>query len=342
VNPVRKTAKLAFNAFFASITLARAKFSREPVLIILTYHRVLPRDHAARRTEQPGMVISPESFQHHLKIVQSMGGTFVSLNEWLQSDTAGSTLPRLAFAITFDDGWQDNYQYAYPILKQHQVPATIFLVSRRINTDWQFWPEKLLNVLLNHTAKLSHPIFSWIKCFFPEELRIDHESISLEQADLIIQRVKELDDQTIEQNLGAAEKALPSISNGAEMRPLLNAREIEEMASSKLVDFGAHTQHHYRLNLLQNEEQLQQEIVGSLQDTAQLSPRSVPIFCYPNGGISPVGKNLVTQHYAAACTTLKGWNKTPCRSMELGRFNFHDGNGSTTLSFLATLGRTDS
>ena len=38
-------------------------------LLILTYHRILPRDHPERYTEQPGMVVEPETLRMHLKVL---------------------------------------------------------------------------------------------------------------------------------------------------------------------------------------------------------------------------------------------------------------------------------
>ena len=247
MNPARQVAKLAVHSLYASAALARVKLGRAPALVILTYHRVLPANHPARATEQPGMMISPEALERHLELMKSLGAEFVSLNGWLKEAEAGNPLPRLAVAVTFDDGWQDNYQYAFPILKKHQIPGTIFLVSRRVNTEWQFWPERVLNLLINHTDRLEDPALSWLLPFCPQEIRRRNANIDLLQADQVVQNLKELDDQTIEHHLHAAESALPELKKRSEARPLLNDHEIEEMASSGLIDFGAHTQHHYCL-----------------------------------------------------------------------------------------------
>ena len=141
-------------------------------------------------------------------------------------------------------------------------------------------------------------------------------------------------------NLQQTRETIPELGKAnLRARPLLNKEELDTMLASGLVNFGAHTRHHYRLNHLANQSDLENEIVGSHQDLIDLGLQPVGIFCYPNGNITEKGEDLVQQHFTGACTTERGWNKAPSDPFGLRRFNFHDGNGSTPLSFLATLGR---
>src|SRR5690606_27500117 len=117
-----------------------------PRLVVLRYHRVLPPNDPERKLEQPGMYVSPQTLEMHLTLLKAHFEV-VHLDDWVRRAAAGQPLPRLACAITFDDGWRDNYVHGFPILQRQQVPATIFLVSSLIGTRDEFWPNRLARVL---------------------------------------------------------------------------------------------------------------------------------------------------------------------------------------------------
>ncbi|MGE5406011.1 MAG: polysaccharide deacetylase family protein [Candidatus Saccharibacteria bacterium] len=76
-----------------------------------------------------GTSISPKHFQQHLDMLKREGFNIVSLNEIARFLNKQSKLPPNAVAITFDDGYQSNYMYAYPILKARHLPATVFMIA---------------------------------------------------------------------------------------------------------------------------------------------------------------------------------------------------------------------
>jgi len=58
----------------------------------------------------------------------------ISLESMAQHLRNGTSLPSRAIAVTFDDGYRDNYENAYPILKRYHIPATVFLATDFIDT----------------------------------------------------------------------------------------------------------------------------------------------------------------------------------------------------------------
>lgn len=109
---------------------------------VLLYHRVLPAAEAARKVVEPGMFVTPETFDRHLEWLES-SFRVLPLHEIASRLAEHLPLPHGACAITFDDGWRDNYQFALPALEKRGLPATIFVVTDRVGTDGAFWPDEV-------------------------------------------------------------------------------------------------------------------------------------------------------------------------------------------------------
>lgn len=94
--------------------------------IILAYHRVLPE------TSGVTLAVSCADFERQLQYLLKKKYTFVRLKEYLSAK--GNVC-----AVTFDDGYADNYYYAWPILKKYDIPATIFLTTDYIGRHKPFY-----------------------------------------------------------------------------------------------------------------------------------------------------------------------------------------------------------
>ncbi|GJD15293.1 hypothetical protein RIVM261_002490 [Rivularia sp. IAM M-261] len=111
-------------------------------LPILMYHRVHPEGKA----ETARWRVTPDAFEQQLKYLQEAGYYSVSLVDWGEAVLKKQPLPGRAILITFDDGYQDFYDYAFPLLKHYGFSATVFLVANNIgktNTWDSFYNEEL-------------------------------------------------------------------------------------------------------------------------------------------------------------------------------------------------------
>lgn len=97
---------------------------------VLMYHMV--REHIAGAKFNK-LRVKPSEFEKQLAWMQSEGFHFVTMQE-LQ-DNWGQH-PEKTVAITFDDGYLDNLEHAYPILEKYQAKATIYVVVDRHDRDW--------------------------------------------------------------------------------------------------------------------------------------------------------------------------------------------------------------
>ena len=107
---------------------------------VLTYHRILPEEESRRLAVEPGMFVTPETFARHCAWLEERFQV-LPLHEVVERLASGRPLPLRACAITFDDGWRDNYDHALPELRRRGLPATIFVVTDRVGSDGAFWPD---------------------------------------------------------------------------------------------------------------------------------------------------------------------------------------------------------
>jgi len=101
---------------------------------ILMYHKVNP-DPA---TGGQGLRVHPLEFETQMAYLYCSGYKSISLANLADHSDRGMPLPPRPVIITFDDGYQDNFTYAYPILKKYQMTATIFVVAGTVGDINQF------------------------------------------------------------------------------------------------------------------------------------------------------------------------------------------------------------
>ena len=104
---------------------------------ILTYHSI----------DESGSVIStsPSQFKKQMKLLKQLGFQTISVQEILECIHNKNLFPKKSIAITFDDGFKNNYSHALPILREYGFTATIFIVGAKCN-KYNDWDAKSKNI----------------------------------------------------------------------------------------------------------------------------------------------------------------------------------------------------
>ena len=311
------------------------KTPASPQLLILMYHRILPASDPRSRIEEPGMVVQPETLRMHLGILKQYF-EMVQLSDWFARKAEGRPLPDRACAITFDDGWADNYEYALPVLREAGVPATLFVVSAMMATTQRFWPERL-SLLVQHINQQRedlwpHPALAWLQA--DGRYRFDGQPPDRARLSAIIAYCKQWTENEIQQKLDAVE-TLAGIDLSQHQASLLDWEQIREMQQSGLFEIGSHTRHHVRLNTQTDARLFADEIINSRREIEQQLDCEVKTFCYPNGDFCDAALSLVRQHYTLAVTTEAGWCDTSSPAHRLKRIGVHEDIAADRTAFLA-------
>ncbi|WP_250656608.1 polysaccharide deacetylase family protein [Alkalimarinus coralli] len=97
---------------------------------ILMYHMV---SDPKPGTKFNGLRVSPAMFEKQLQWLKQNNWNFVTMNQLVDDR---SPLPEKNVALTFDDGYEDNYTQAFPLMKKYGAKGTLYLVINRHNNDW--------------------------------------------------------------------------------------------------------------------------------------------------------------------------------------------------------------
>ena len=238
-----------------------------PVLVLI-YHRV-----AVLPADPHQLAVSPENFLAQMRFLKQHFPLVRFEDDW-----AGCGRP--AVAVTFDDGYADNFLQALPILEELEVPATFFVSTATLDSQREFWWDDLERLILTDAPRpqqfqLDDPDYSrtWPTAsveergIFHRELQALVEMIGAERREGWLTQLR------------AWAGADPA---GREANRALSHTELHGLAASPWATIGAHTITHTPLALLSAEQQ-RQEILGSKRVLESLLDREIRVFSYPFG-----------------------------------------------------------
>ena len=124
----------------AEITVAAAEAIAAPADIpVLCYHHLLLEAEMSPLQKLNAAIVSVEKFERDMAYLKSKGVTTLTMAQ-LKAHLAGTwTAPENSVVITFDDGYQSVYRYAYPILKKYGFTASMFVVTGTVEAAPVAW-----------------------------------------------------------------------------------------------------------------------------------------------------------------------------------------------------------
>lgn len=256
-------------------------------IVVLTLHQVVGDAEFESACSQAGMMLRASTFEALLKYLQQecccirLDGMPV----WQQPEPARMR-PRVA--ITFDDGWRDNFTTALPIAERHETPFAVFLCPKLIGAKEPFWSERVVAVWrrAEHSGKLEMLRGLW-------KSLTQEENISGRSVDVLIEDLKETDSASRDRFIASVEALTAAHDKSRQpepMREFLSWNDVMLMSNAGVL-FGSHTNTHPILTRISEGEAVEELQKSKAAIEAKLT--HCHLFAYPNGDWSESVRQLV-------------------------------------------------
>jgi peptidoglycan/xylan/chitin deacetylase (PgdA/CDA1 family) len=268
---------------------------------ILTFHRVLrDRDSASMLPTAKTSVITPEYLDELLSLCRKRGYRFISIDDL--PDVLSSRSPKSSqkFLIcSFDDGYRDVYETAYPVLKKHGVPFIIYVSSGFTERTGFLWWDVISDILLH-----------------------EKELVLLRKGEMVRNDIRP---ENRDQLFGAARKCILEYSRDELLRyqqfvtdyygvdtsvypekGILSWKALREIAEDPLCTIGAHSENHLAMKY-QTEDVVRSEIINCRNAIENNLGGKVKHFAFPYGGPDTVTARDISiagsVGFTTVCTT---------------------------------------
>lgn len=273
---------------------------------VLTYHRVSPHADGVFNPTPPAVF---EMQVRHLARYYNV----LTAGEAARRVRDG-TLPRRAVCITFDDGYEDNYLIAFPILRKYNLKATVFVSTGPLETGAPLWHDRVFGAFALTNERTAQVDGSRIPLTTREERWAG--------AKRFVAAARRMGESERIATVGALCSELRVSDEQVWLRsPMLNWKQVGDMVEAG-IEIGAHTVTHPILSLLPSEDQ-EREIRDSVDTPEKRVGVRPNVFAYPNGRAEDFDETTVgilkAQRLEAAYTTILGTNSANTDRYRLNR-----------------------
>ncbi|OFW03807.1 MAG: hypothetical protein A3I61_16280 [Acidobacteria bacterium RIFCSPLOWO2_02_FULL_68_18] len=263
--------------------------------LVLAYHRVVDDFASIARTGMPSMLTSTGMFERHLDSL-ARHFRFVTLDDIGAQVLSGRPFDKPVAAVTFDDGYQDVYEQAYPVLTRKGIPAAVFVVTDLIGRSvWQVH-DRLYHLVGRAFATWHDPHRELCALLKALDLSVDSSIAQTREAtrtplltvSALLPGLPMADVQRVMDGLEA------SVGQGVSDIPrTLGWAELDVMRRGG-VTIGSHTKRHVSLPA-ESAATVADELSGSKQALEARLGESIVHFAYPGGQFTPSVIEAVAQ-----------------------------------------------
>ena len=274
---------------------------------IFLFHGVISKNPYKIRN-YTGKHISAELFEKCIEALSKEGNP-ISMDDVIYNYENDIQFPDYSFAITFDDGFENNLSVAGKILNKFKVPATIYVTTSFIENNSMSWIDKI------EVAVESLPgSFILDNSIFEEKIELDTYEKKIYFLNKIRQYVKnnaEINPDEFATKLCKNLRFLESFNCENQLDKKLTWKQLEDAHKKELITIGGHTHTHQILSFL-NPKDLAYELDTSINLLSEKSSINLIHYSYPEGlshcFSDKVISELKLRGIKCCPTAIQGWN----------------------------------
>jgi peptidoglycan/xylan/chitin deacetylase (PgdA/CDA1 family) len=297
---------LCRTGLIAAVSRLRSALVRD--LRILAYHRVLAVDEARFDFDLELISADPGQFRDQMRLLKRRFNP-VRFGDVIKAMQTGARLPPRPVVVSFDDGYDDNYRIAFPILRELGVPAMFFVSTGHIDSGLPFSYDWFVYMLCRTSATHLRIADLGVDQELPAS-RPQRRSLAVD----LLDRMKWLDAGSQEGIVARleAEWSMPRAAGHADCRPMSWA-QLREMHAAGM-EIGSHGVWHNMLAKLPGEV-MREEVEGSRKTLERELEAAIEVISYPVGGMDAFDQQVVTTAKAAGyklgCSYVSGTSPVP-------------------------------
>lgn len=291
----------------AGLSMLRSMLKRD--LRILAYHRVLSiADPDAFAFDHELISASEARFRKQMTLLRERYNP-IRFGDVIRALESGTALPPRPVIVTFDDGYDDNYRVAFPILRELGVPATFFVSTGHVQSGLPYAYDWFVHVICRSAPGQLRIAALGVDCALPATIAQRRE-LAMD----LLDRLKSLDAQAQQAVIATLEQEsdLPRTRGHADCKPM-NWEQLREMQAAGM-EIGSHGVWHRMLAKLPPSE-MHQEVHQSKQMLDGELALPVTTISYPVGGLDAYNEAVIESAKAAGytlgCSYICGTNSLP-------------------------------
>ena len=312
---------IAYVLFYSGVLNLYRRLFFQDRTIVLMYHRILPVDNHMISFSHDGIIVHDDTFKKQVEFL-NRHFTMLDINDF---STYNSRFNGTACLITFDDGWSDNYHYAFPILKENNTPAHIFLPINYISNSNNFWQEKL-GQSIYHMCNYADIFHSFLSQYELTNIVQYSTSVRKNLIREFVSTQKQLSPDEIKSLIDEFDKEMSSKSCPAPVNAVdtyMTWADVHEM-SKYSISFGSHAVSHHVLTRLPV-QQLEHELATSKAIIESKINQSIDSIAYPNGNHDKIVCDTTrAADYKMGFTTEPGFVSPSTNPYRIPRINIHE------------------